>query len=424
MVKLQALGVLSVLAASAGSVLSEFIEKQDVRKNFGSDRMVTLHPDHLTQEVRDLLLEHDADPFGALEHHGEHTSLKVMPETMRALKESGIEFKDTTEEWISHFETNFNDPNLFCQDSDEECADREMADFYASYQSVRAIHRRIKRKVKASDVEAKMRILGQSFEGRDIFVVEIGDQTKPLAFYLCNIHAREWLSPMYCAYMIEELVKGHPLLDDFSFAIVPIGNPDGYRFSRRTNNFWRKTRKPNEGSSCVGTDPNRNYDNNFGGTGTSTNPCSDIYTGVFPFDQSETALLDAYARRPDVQNRLITWVDFHSFASMWLSPVGFEPAFPPAEDYDRMEACMEAATTAVEATNGTPYTFGPAAVLLGPAAGASDDYFYFELGVIYSFTVEMRGNSFQPPPSNIMPNNEEVFAGTVAQMECIKEIEL
>jgi Zinc carboxypeptidase len=29
--------------------------------------------------------------------------------------------------------------------------------------------------------------------------------------------------------------------------------------------FWRKTRSPNAGSSCVGTDPNRNFDWNWGG---------------------------------------------------------------------------------------------------------------------------------------------------------------
>lgn len=29
--------------------------------------------------------------------------------------------------------------------------------------------------------------------------------------------------------------------------------------------MWRKTRKPNPGSTCVGVDPNRNWDAGFGG---------------------------------------------------------------------------------------------------------------------------------------------------------------
>ena len=38
--------------------------------------------------------------------------------------------------------------------------------------------------------------------------------------------------------------------------ILPIANPDGYEYTK-TDRFWRKTRSPNEGSICIGTDPNR-----------------------------------------------------------------------------------------------------------------------------------------------------------------------
>ena len=34
--------------------------------------------------------------------------------------------------------------------------------------------------------------------------------------------------------------------------------------SSRRNRFWRKTRKPNRGSRCIGTDPNRNWDYMWG----------------------------------------------------------------------------------------------------------------------------------------------------------------
>ena len=38
--------------------------------------------------------------------------------------------------------------------------------------------------------------------------------------------------------------------------ILPVANPDGYEYTK-TDRFWRKTRSPNEGSICIGTDPNR-----------------------------------------------------------------------------------------------------------------------------------------------------------------------
>ena len=40
---------------------------------------------------------------------------------------------------------------------------------------------------------------------------------------------------------------------------VPILNPDGYEYSWTDDRMWRKTRMPNPGSPCVGTDPNRNW---------------------------------------------------------------------------------------------------------------------------------------------------------------------
>ena len=38
--------------------------------------------------------------------------------------------------------------------------------------------------------------------------------------------------------------------------ILPVTNPDGYEYTK-TDRFWRKTRSPNDGSVCVGTDANR-----------------------------------------------------------------------------------------------------------------------------------------------------------------------
>ncbi len=41
--------------------------------------------------------------------------------------------------------------------------------------------------------------------------------------------------------------------------IMPIVNVDGYAYTWSDDRMWRKTRKPNSKSNCVGTDPNRNW---------------------------------------------------------------------------------------------------------------------------------------------------------------------
>ena len=62
---------------------------------------------------------------------------------------------------------------------------------------------------------------------------------------------------------------------DLSFNLV--ANPDGYQYSHTSKRLWRKTRTPNQGSACVGTDPNRNWKPGWGTVGASKNPCANTY---------------------------------------------------------------------------------------------------------------------------------------------------
>ena len=55
------------------------------------------------------------------------------------------------------------------------------------------------------------------------------------------------------------------LREMYNWYIHPVVNPDGYDYTWTDNRMWRKTRRPNEGSDCVGTDGNRNFDRGFGG---------------------------------------------------------------------------------------------------------------------------------------------------------------
>ena len=54
---------------------------------------------------------------------------------------------------------------------------------------------------------------------------------KPAIFMDCGIHAREWVSPAFCLFALDQLVEEQALLDQFDFYIVPVANPDGYVFS-------------------------------------------------------------------------------------------------------------------------------------------------------------------------------------------------
>ena len=75
--------------------------------------------------------------------------------------------------------------------------------------------------------------LAQTYEGRQIQMVSVSldpykKSNKPAIFMDCGIHAREWVSPAFCLYAIDQLVEDQALLDLYDFYIIPVANPDGY----------------------------------------------------------------------------------------------------------------------------------------------------------------------------------------------------
>ena len=104
------------------------------------------------------------------------------------------------------------------------------------------------------------RSIGTTHEGRSINMISIAlnDGKKKAGILIdCGIHAREWISPAFCMYAIDQLVRqpGY-LLRMYDFYIVPVLNPDGYahtwisiddvKCGIRMCRLWRRNRKPVE----------------------------------------------------------------------------------------------------------------------------------------------------------------------------------
>ena len=351
MITVAAVGLLGVI--SGVNAVSEHV-KNNVRDNFGADKVVHIAHEDLTNEFFNKVFSGlEADHFGKFDtgHH-----FKLSPEAVEALENANVDFEDTTEEWVKKFEENFADANYACGEGGK-CAERDAQSFYSQFQPLAAIHQRVTNLANSVSF-ASISSIGRSYENRDQLVVNIGDSSKPLVFYFCNIHAREWLPPMYCTYMVENLIAngGHPLLDTFSFTILPSANPDGYVYTWTNNNLWRKTRKPNPGSSCVGVDPNRNYDNRHCGAGTSNSPCSEIYCGPQPWTEIEVRNIRDFALQN--QNRLIAMNDVHAKGQMWMHPYGGTTTRPPSSDYNKMFTCAEEAADGIRAAEGRSWDYG------------------------------------------------------------------
>ncbi|CAN7985315.1 unnamed protein product, partial [Ixodes pacificus] len=81
--------------------------------------------------------------------------------------------------------------------------------------------------------------IGKSYEGRDIIGVHITKGTnRPIMFFECGIHAREWVAHATCLYIIDQLATMYKkdetvkrLVDEYEWRIHPVVNPDGYAYT-------------------------------------------------------------------------------------------------------------------------------------------------------------------------------------------------
>jgi carboxypeptidase A2 len=259
---------------------------------------------------------------------------------------------------------------------------------------------------------ARVVSLGSSYAGTDIQAIQLGTVgTAPLFFIHCTIHAREWITTTTCAYIIEQLLTVDTnLLQYYNWVIVPVLNVDGYAATHAGNRMWRKNRQPNSGSSCIGTDLNRNFAVGWSLPGASPQPCSDTYFGTSAFSGPE---IDA--ERTFIAGwttGLAAYVDIHAYGSMFMSPYGYTSSNPP--DYSEMNRLMVSAVSAIRAINNRTYRHGTIYNVIYPASGGSNDWAYGDMQITPAYAIECYGTSFTAPVSQITPVAREVWAGVRA----------
>jgi len=269
--------------------------------------------------------------------------------------------------------------------------------------------------------------IGQSYDGSDMIIAKVckgGCGAKPAMWIDGGIHAREWISPAAVTWVLKELVENDAdhsdLLENLDWYILPVVNPDGYLFTQTDNRLWRKTRSPN-GNNCFGTDANRNFGYHWGTGGSSDNPCADTYMGAEAFSEIETKNMRQFLTTH--KDTIKFYNNVHSYSQLILLPWGW--GYDEPDNVDDLYRVAEAGNDALYAVHQKTYEVGCIPCLLYVASGGSLDWTLGELGIPYSYGMELRdtgANGFLLPPTEIIPTGEEVWAFhmTVAR-ELIKE---
>jgi carboxypeptidase A2 len=277
------------------------------------------------------------------------------------------------------------------------------------------------------DVSCSKASIGSSYLGNDIPALEITSGDKKYIYLDSLIHCREWLAGSTVLLIADRLINGDDataqrMRTTYNWYIAPVINPDGYLFTWSDNRMWRKNRQPNSGSSCVGTDLNRNFDIRWGFSGTSTNPCADTYGGSRGGSGTETNLVQN--KLNSLGSNLHGVISYHSYARMWLHAYGYTTTAggstcAVSSNHADINRVALAARNAVQSTGGQSWTYGPVCSVIYPASGSTVDYSHDVSGAIYAYTPELRGTSFAPPTSEIVPSYEEQWAGLVAMADAI-----
>ncbi|XP_006861200.1 PREDICTED: carboxypeptidase A1 [Chrysochloris asiatica] len=268
--------------------------------------------------------------------------------------------------------------------------------------------------------------IGNSYEGRPIYVLKFstGGNNRPAFWIDTGIHSREWVTQASGVWFAKKIVSDYQVddrltdfLNNMDIFLEIVTNPDGFAFTHSTNRLWRKTRSPSPGSSCVGVDPNRNWDAGFGMAGASNNPCTETYHGRFANSEPEVkSIVDFVTAHGNIK----AFISIHSYSQLLLYPFGYKT--DPARDQSELDQLAKSAVTALASLYGTSYKYGSIIHTIYRASGGTIDWTYNQ-GIKYSFTFELRDTGrygFLLPAAQIIPTAQETWLALQVIMDYTK----
>ena len=400
--------------------------------NYQNDYLIRVYP-QTGQDISLFLDENlpaEVDVWNEIHDEVDHIDLQCKGKDARKLREYLKNF-GIRSEILSNNVQEMVEENLESQNLEMDRRDYTESGWnYTYYMPLEKINQWLDSKLKYCGSRCSKFSVGTSYEGRAMFALKIstgeGNRNKKAIWIDGGIHAREWISPASVMYVTDQLVHGYgqntdvmELVNNFDWYILPVLNVDGYQYSWESNNtrLWRKTRKPVPGSSCIGTDANRNFDFSWNVTGTSGNPCSLIFPGVSPFSENVTKTLAKYLKSKP-EGFFEVFLTIHSYGQYIMTPWGHTDESP--NNYDELIEVGHIGREAALAVHGINYTVGQTGKVLYKNSGTSRDWAKGVLEIRWVYTFELRDkgeHGFLLPPVQLKPTAEEFWAAVKAMMK-------
>lgn len=318
---------------------------------------------------------------------------------------------------------------------------RCVTDMYSILNSVNAANPTITELIDYGDSYCKgvggCNINGSNLAGFDLLALRLGNEAnpdapmgfgnRPVFFLQAAIHAREMTTSEQALFFIDDLIAGYGVDPDITWFIdwhdiyvIPVANPDG-RWVMENVNPPSSQRKNAHNNGCTlgswggsgffgqpGIDLNRNSSFGWGGSGTSTDPCSLVYRGTGPASEPEVASLQTFIASliPDQRGPAINdpapantegfFITMHSYSNLIIWPWGGDNSIS-APNNAGLSTIGNKLSTFTDDFGSPAYTACQTAPCLYEAAGATDDWVYGELGVpSYTYEIGSTGEGFFP----------------------------
>ncbi|BFG02956.1 carboxypeptidase O [Drosophila madeirensis] len=237
-----------------------------------------------------------------------------------------------------------------------------------------------------------------------------------------GLQARDWLSPAALTYAIAKLThlwsesKLEKMMRRIDWYFLPLANPDGYQYSRQTDRLWTKNRGFDTASGCYGVNLDRNFEHGWGASGSTSNPCKNLYRGAAAFSEPESRSLRNFLL--GMRDYLGGYVSIGGYGQTVTYPWG--DADYVTENQRQLKQTARQAVLSLRRLNQAEYSTGTSYRQKLARPGNSADWVQdrIEPQFVYNLFLKDQGRyGYLMPPHYIVESGEEVyeFLRTIAQ---------